>query len=83
MAQSQEEINFSKVRGLDTYMRSLWSQFESLTIDDGVMYRKSRHGMQSIVPKSERRNVLLSFHDIKTPGHLGIRKTHGKIAERF
>ncbi|KAK3102810.1 hypothetical protein FSP39_014067 [Pinctada imbricata] len=74
---------FSKIRGLDRYMKSLWSQFDNLVVHDAILYRKKNGHMQALIPKSERRFVLESSHDSKTSGHLGIRKTHDKISQRF
>ena len=38
---------------------------------------------QAIVPLSQRRTVLRYSHDIKLSGHLGIKKTLGKIRQKY
>jgi hypothetical protein len=38
---------------------------------------------QYVVPYSERRNVLRQYHDEKTSGHLGIKKTLSKIRSKY
>ena len=38
---------------------------------------------QYVVPYSERRNVLEQYHDEKTSGHLGIKKTLSKIRAKY
>lgn len=36
-----------------------------------------------VVPKEERRRIVLEAHDLPTSGHLGIFKTYHRIVERF
>lgn len=54
---------------------------------DGVLYRKTRHmGNEELalaVPRSLRREILVSYHDHVTAGHLGIRRTLEKIKRRY
>ena len=71
------------------FMRSLWTQYNHLSIEDelvcrvwqiigtNIVYR------QAIVPLSERRKILEYCHDVRSSEHLGVTKTLGKIRQRF
>ncbi|WAR17434.1 hypothetical protein MAR_032028, partial [Mya arenaria] len=70
-------------------LKSLWNQFDSLAIDDGILVRRWINNdtkeivKQAIVPSKCRRDVLKCAHNIKASGHLGIRKTLAKIKRKF
>jgi hypothetical protein len=63
------------------FLKSLVSQFDRLCIQDNLICRKwedlstDQTIFQYVVPYSERRNVLLQYHDERTAGHLGIKKS--------
>ena len=71
------------------FIKSLWNQWPRLHLKDDLLVRKwdvigtDIVYWQAVVPLSQRRNVLSYAHDIKASGHLGIRKTLGKIRQRF
>ncbi|CAG2203555.1 unnamed protein product [Mytilus edulis] len=60
-------------------IKGLWSQFDDLKIQDGVLCKVHR----VIVPLTERRRILKQCHDNKTSGHLGIKKTLSRIKDRI
>lgn len=59
-----------------------WNRFESLLIEDGVLYMKydDRGQMKKlmIVPRSLVNVVLRQLHDSPCAGHLGVQKTYDK-----
>ena len=71
------------------YLKSLWTQWDRLAIKDNLLMRKwdivetGQTLWQTIVPLKQRRVVLNYSHDIKASGHLGIKKTLGRIRQRF
>lgn len=86
---SGERPDWSNVAPGSEKMKVLWAQWESLIIEDGLLYRKfeSVDGretkLQLIVPESLQEEVLKYVHDNITSGHLGINKTLSRLRERF
>ena len=79
---------FSKISSEDRVLKSLWSQFNSLELMEGILYRRweisgRAKKMQAILPMSERRIALKMNHDKKSSGHLGVRKTIARIRQRY
>ena len=78
-----------KIQEYSYFLKSLFSQWERLDIQNQLLVRKWNEigtniiKWQAIVPLSERRNVLRYSHDIKVSGHLGIKKTLNKIRQRY
>lgn len=71
------------------FLKTLWNLWPSLQIKDEILVRKYEDLdndiilWQAIVPLSSRRLVLKYSHDLKTSGHLGMRKTLSKIRQRY
>ena len=71
------------------YLKSLWSQWERLKIKNNLLVRRwdiletGQAVWQAVIPLRQRRTVLRFSHDIKASGHLGIKKTLGRIRQRF
>ena len=69
--------------------KAYWSQWESLLLESGVLYRLwetpagERSIKQLVVPKEMRAELLQELHSSPTAGHLGVNKTLGRIRERF
>ena len=79
---------FYEISSENKVLKSLWSQFNSLQVVDGILYRKwecsgKTDKLQAILPMSERRTMLMLSHDNKSSGHLGVRKTLAKIRQRY
>jgi hypothetical protein len=75
---------FSAISGEGKVLKYLWSQFTSLEINDGILYRRwgdpsKSQKLQAILSLSERRNALQLSHDHRSSGHLDVRKTLAKI----
>jgi len=71
-------------------LKSLWNQFELLTLQDEILVRTwmdtdqpSNVLVQKVVPIKQRRKVLEYAHDIRASGHLGIKKTLAKIRQTY
>ena len=71
------------------FLRALWSQWNRLSVQNGILYRVWRikgtdlTQYQVVVPLKERRNILKYYHDHKSSGHLGMKKTLGKVREKL
>ncbi len=69
--------------------KAYWSQWESLLLESGVLYRLwetpagERSIKQLVVPKEIRMELLQHLHSSPTAGHLGVNKTLGRVRERF
>ena len=75
----------------DGGVKALWSQWESLEIRKGILYRKfytenkEESGViyQYVAPKRLRKEIMRHLHDHQTGGHLGITKTLYNVRQRF
>ena len=79
---------FYEIRSENKELKSFWSQFNSLQVVDGILYRKwecseKTDKMQAILLMSERRTMLMLSLDNKSSGHLGVRKTLAQIRQRY
>ena len=69
--------------------RFYWNCWNSLVLQDGVLFRKfvrkdaTGFHWQFLVPRSLRDHVLKQMHNSLLSGHLGRKKTKGKILQRF
>ncbi|CAG2234193.1 unnamed protein product [Mytilus edulis] len=83
--QDGHKPNLKNLGEYNYVIKSLWSQFDDLKIQDGVLCKVHRDNNKSrvIVPLTERRRILQQCHDNKTSGHLGIKKTQSRIKDRF
>lgn len=67
--------------------KSLWSQFQLLKVNRGILYRKwvndRETKLQAVVPSKERRTVLAQYHDNRSSAHLGVTKTVSKIHQGY
>ena len=65
-------------------VKSLWGQWNNLIIEHGLVCRRWETPgsniayFQALVPQNQRRRVLNFCHDIRSSGHLGIKKTLSK-----
>ena len=81
--------NRDEAASLSPGTRCYWLNFELLELTDGVVYlrwvdpMKHESVLKLVVPSSLRTRILTSCHDSLFSGHLGVRKTIGKIKQRF
>lgn len=76
---------YHKIGKYSYVVKSLWSQWDNLKVNDGVLYRvqSDNDQLQVLVPMKERRRILRFAHDTKNAAHLGIKKTLSWIREKF
>jgi len=66
-----------------------WSQWESLVIENDILYRKwetpnfKNYVLQILVPKEKVKLILEEAHDSFSGGHFGVNKTLDRIRKRF
>ena len=72
--------------------RTLWLQWNSLKVVQGVLYRRFEHAtgdeqrekLQIVLPRSRVQSVIRQYHDAPGSGsHFGYHKTMAKIRDRF
>ena len=78
-----------EIAGESAFLGSLWSQFNRLTMEDGLLFRtyesedgKTKH-LQLVVPQKLVKDVMVMLHDTPTCGHLGARKTAERVMARL
>ena len=75
--------------GYSPTLRSLWSQWSRIIVQNGVLYRRweeiegQNSFLQVVVPRSLVNKVLEALYCDKTAGHLGFEKTLTKVRSRF
>ena len=80
---------WSQVSPESREVKCLWTQWDRLQQRNGVLYRRweSEAGghitWQLVVPKVRRNDILRQLHNVRTAGHLDVKKTEGRIQERF
>jgi hypothetical protein len=77
----------SELEGYGPTVRTLWGQWKSLVIKDGVLCRKITLGgnrvvVQVVLPRSLRTEIMHQLHDSPLGGHRGIRKTFASLQRR-
>ena len=74
-----------EIQGHSYVVKSLWSQWDNLAIENGILVRALSDGnlKSVVVPFSERRKILQSCHNDRISGHLGIRNTLGRLKPRY
>ncbi|UYV77866.1 K02A2.6-like [Cordylochernes scorpioides] len=87
--ESDERPSWEDVAPYSPKTKGLWSLWNSLTLRDGVLYRKwesedgKHESWKLVLPRSHVPLALQEMHSSPTGGHFGIRKTLAKARERF
>ena len=69
--------------------KTYWSQWNRLTISEGILYRKwedthsSEITQQYILPADYRNQILTRLHNDLSAGHLGFNHTVARVRHRF
>ncbi|CAF0853980.1 unnamed protein product [Brachionus calyciflorus] len=76
------------VKGLTGELRTLWLQWNRLTVINGVLYRSWKidgdiFRYQCVVPIDKRPEILKQIHDSEFGGHFGCVGTTGKIESKY
>ena len=80
--------SWQEVAPLSPKVKSLWSQWERLELQEGVLYRRweSLNGkeisLQLVLPAVLRKKVFAECHDSKVTGHMGRKRTIERIRRR-
>ena len=78
-----------ELKRLPREVTTLSQQWEQLTIQHGVLYRKyentqgSQLHLQLVVPTEQQSSILDEIHGGRMAGHLGEDRTFKKLQERF
>ena len=81
--------NRNAIPGANPVVGSLWSQFNRLKLEDGLLFRsyESADGgvehLQLCIPRKMVKDILELLHDTPTAGHLGTKKTTERVVARF
>lgn len=84
---NKKRPEYNAISGESMTVKSLWSQWDRLTLHEGVLYRKwddlisKSQKLQAVIPNEERRTTLKFCHDDRAAGHLGVHKTLAKIRQ--
>jgi len=84
--------HFQEIVGFGPVTRSLWMQFRSLFLENGVLKRRFEHPSgdpslavgQIVVPMTKVKDLVVQFHQGPSSGsHFGVSKTHALLKQRF
>ena len=66
-------------------VKTLWSLWNDLIVDENILNKINRQGSgkRLVVPMKERRTMLEYCHEKITSGHLGVKKTLGRLKTKF
>ncbi|VDI60393.1 Hypothetical predicted protein [Mytilus galloprovincialis] len=80
---------YNEVSGKGFFIRSLWSQFNCLELQDNIVVRRfddpdwNVGNLQTVISMSERKPVLKYCHEKSYAGYLGTHQTLNKIRQSF
>ena len=80
---------YSVVANQSRFVKSLWSQSNSLKIKNNVLLRIVKLDQlqeeveQVIIPLSLRKTIFEALHDGPAGGHLGLKKTYDKVRQKY
>lgn len=86
--ESSQKPSWEDISPTSSTCKTLWRQWDRLTIIAGMLYRKfytdaDNAVLQLVVPLSLRATVLKNYHDIPSAAHLGSDKTLEKVKSQF
>ena len=84
----ESKFSDEDVLGKGPTFRKYWHQWDTLVVQQGVLYRqwyKSEKNvtLQLVVPQKLKSAILQGLHDDKVAGHMGIKKTTKRVQERY
>ena len=89
LKEANQQPGEAALAGMGHETRQLLQQWEQLTVQDGILYRKveDQNGrnshLQLVVPSSQKECILQEAHGGSLSGHLGGNKTFKRLKERF
>ena len=81
--------HWDEVSGLGLEAKGLWARWDALKVNNGLLLHKwespdgSKEHWQVVIPRQLRPKVLQEPHDSIASGHLGTKKTLGRLRSRF
>ena len=81
--------NWSAISGGPQALKTLWGQWDRLSVRDGVLYRRWEDDSgdsvrwQVVVPTEKRQEVLEQMHDSPAAGHMGVHRTVDRVRQSF
>ena len=89
MERNAEKPPWEEIAALSPAAKHYWMQWDTLQLGGGVLLKKwmTPDGRvrfwQSVIPKELRARVVREAHEGVTSGHLGVKKTLGRLRQRF
>lgn len=74
---------------MNSKIKSYWSQWDRIVIENDILYRKWFHiktsdvFLQLVLPENHICQVLTMLHSDPISGHLGVNRTIAKVRQRF
>ena len=87
--ESDNRPKWQDIQSQGTEIRSLWAEWDVLTLKRGVLYRiqhqefKPHIRSQLVAPLCIRKDIFKYLHSHRTGGHVGVKKTCASITARF
>lgn len=88
--EKDERPKYEVVKNMSSDVQALWHMWGEIELKDGILYRvkyKVKKGetkrYQMIAPPTLRSLILRLLHNVRTAGHLGIKKTLARVKGRF
>ena len=85
----QGRPDWAEVAPQSPTVKCYWAQWDRLTLIDGVLHRRwesvagDKEHWQLLGPKDLKDAILREVHDAPAAGHLGAKKTLGRLRDRF
>ena len=89
MEDSPVRPNWDQVSALGPEAKGLWARWDAMKVHNGILLHKweSNDGLtvhwQVVIPRQLRSKILEEQHNNITSGHLGTKKTLGRLRNRF
>ena len=80
---------YSEIQQASAATRHYWHLWDSIEIKDGLLFKKfykkdgTENFSQFLVPFTLRKEVLTNLHNSVLSGHLGKKKTKGKLVQKY
>ncbi|CAG2218380.1 unnamed protein product [Mytilus edulis] len=90
LQEKKNKPDWDQVSKGTSFQKTIWRQWDRLTINNGMLYRKfycsdkddvDNFKLQLLVPKSHQKTVFKYFHDVPSAGHLGPDKMLSRIQQ--
>lgn len=87
--QKKPRPEWDTISNQSPHLKTYLAQWDLMEVRDGILVRRweSDDGKSvrflTVLPQGLRKSVLQELHGVNTAGHLGVKKTTGKVKERF